>query len=291
MQSGARVTARLWLRRRLRATVLLLQLRTRVIDDDVRSFTERGGRQLVLLGAGFDCRAWRLKELRDTTVFEVDHPATQRKKQELMREEPTAAGVVFVPWDFERESLSRLPARLGLSGHDARSPTMTVLEGVLPYLREEAVDATFACIARYGSPGSSISFTYLERELLADRSRVAAAERLMVRPCRENRFHHGFDPHQLKRWLATRGFRLIRDESSPDLGARLLERQQGRETTDDGAGNTARAGTSPARFACERAVNAAAAPARRAGRRPRPSRDTRSGRGFPSRAPRTPVSP
>lgn len=218
----ARATSRLWLRGRLRATVVLIQLRTRVLDDDVREFVRAGGRQLVLLGAGFDCRAWRLADvLEGSTVFEVDHPATQGKKLAVMGSEPTRARVEFVPWDFESEPLDRLAARLGLDGHDRSAPTMTISEGVLPYLTDEATDATFACVSRYSSPGSPFSFTYFDRELLADGSRAATRERAAVRLIGEP-FRNGFEVRQLSRWLAARGFDLERDESSPELAARLL---------------------------------------------------------------------
>ena len=61
--------------------ILYMQVRTRVIDDALRKFVARGGRQLVLLGAGYDCRALRMPELADARVFEVDHPATQGHKR------------------------------------------------------------------------------------------------------------------------------------------------------------------------------------------------------------------
>src|SRR5512132_3844178 len=54
--------------------ILYMQVRTRVIDDALREFLAGGGRQLVLLGAGFDCRALRLPELAGAHVLEVDHP-------------------------------------------------------------------------------------------------------------------------------------------------------------------------------------------------------------------------
>jgi methyltransferase (TIGR00027 family) len=228
LAGGARAAAPLWLRGRLRTTVMLMQLRTRVLDDDVEVFVGAGGaagavrgRQLVLLGAGFDCRAWRLPALADATVYEVDHLATQERKRAVMEGEPTGARVVFVPWHFEREPLDRLPARLGLVGHDRGAPTMTISEGVLPYLSEDAVDATFACIARYSSPGSRVSFTYFDRSLLADRSRHAAGERVAVRLLGEP-YRHGFDPVALPAWFAARGMTLARDESSVALARRFF---------------------------------------------------------------------
>jgi len=221
LAAGARVTARVWLRGRLRAAVVIQQLRTRFIDEDVDAFAAAGGRQLVLLGAGFDCRAWRLPALQGATVFEVDHPATQAKKRALMEREPARARVVFVPWDFEREPLDRLRARLGLDGHDARAATMTISEGVLPYLTDQAVEATFATVARYSGPGSLFTFTYFDRALLTENAGDARGVRLAVRLMGEP-FRHGFDPAALPRWLDERGFALARDESARALAARML---------------------------------------------------------------------
>src|SRR5262245_29396727 len=65
----------------MRTWILYMQVRTRVIDDALRTFVEGGGRQLVVLGAGYDCRALRIPELADARVFEVDHPATQTHKR------------------------------------------------------------------------------------------------------------------------------------------------------------------------------------------------------------------
>src|SRR5258706_539991 len=60
--------------------IAYMQVRTKLLDDAVRNFVELGGTQLVLLGAGFDCRALRMPELDGVHVFEVDHPATQTHK-------------------------------------------------------------------------------------------------------------------------------------------------------------------------------------------------------------------
>ena len=63
--------------------ITYMQVRTRLIDDVVRSFVGFGGGQIVLLGAGFDARAARLGDLLgDARVFEVDHPATQALKRQ-----------------------------------------------------------------------------------------------------------------------------------------------------------------------------------------------------------------
>jgi len=233
LEDGLRLASRAWMRGRLRSFVVYMQLRTRIIDDDVAAFAASGGRQLVLLGAGFDSRAWRLDSLGGVTVFEVDHPATQAKKRAVMGRHTPAASVAFVPWDFERDPLDRLHARLGLEGHDARAPTMTILEGVLPYLTEEATAATFRGIARYSARGSPLTFTYTERALIAARAR--SGERRMLRLLGEP-FRGGFDPGTLPGWLDDHGFALERDESAAGIASRLLGAGGSGMTEPDRAG-------------------------------------------------------
>jgi methyltransferase (TIGR00027 family) len=55
--------------------------RTRLIDDLVEDAVAAGAEQVVLLGAGHDSRAYRLASMRQSTVFEVDHPVTQTVKR------------------------------------------------------------------------------------------------------------------------------------------------------------------------------------------------------------------
>jgi methyltransferase (TIGR00027 family) len=227
VERGVRATARFWMRGYVRRFTIYMQLRTRVIDDDVAAFVAAGGRQLVLLGAGFDTRAWRLAALAGCSVFEVDHPATQAKKRALMGGETAPSRVVYVPWDFEREPLAELPARLAREGHDAGAPTMTILEGVLMYLTPEATDATFASVRAYSAPGSPMAITYMDGSITTEQSRAAASRRMAVRFVGEP-FRSGLDAAALPDWLAARGFVLDRDESLKQLGGRLLGRVIGR---------------------------------------------------------------
>jgi len=92
---------------------------------------------------------------------------------------------------------------------------------VLPYLTDEAVEATFATVARYSGPGSLFTFTYFDRALLTENAGDARGVRIAVRLMGEP-FRHGFDPASLPRWLDERGFALARDESARALAARML---------------------------------------------------------------------
>src|SRR5579875_3425255 len=90
--------------------------RSRFAEDEWAAAAGRGVRQYVLLGAGLDTYAWR-NPFRDlgAQVFEVDHPATQMWKRELMREAslPELRTTTYVPVDFEREDLAECLARAG----------------------------------------------------------------------------------------------------------------------------------------------------------------------------------
>ncbi len=136
----------------------LLALRTTTIDGAVRQAIAGGARQLVILGAGYDGRAWRLAELEGVKVFEVDHPSTQGDKRARVAALPPPRGIVsFVPIDFERETLDTVLAR---AGHDKALPTCWIWEGVVMYLTHDAMRATLASIAARSARGSTLIVNY-----------------------------------------------------------------------------------------------------------------------------------
>jgi len=136
----------------------LIALRTAVIDGAVRDAIAAGARQLVILGAGYDGRAWRIKELAGVKVFEVDHPATQGIKRARVAQLPPPIGILsFVSIDFERESLDK---SLDRAGHDRKLPTCWIWEGVVMYLTHDAMQATLAGIAGRSANGSTLIVNY-----------------------------------------------------------------------------------------------------------------------------------
>lgn len=135
--------------------------------------------QAVILGAGFDSRAWRLPAFRDLPVFEVDHPTTSAEKRRLIGElgAPTER-VCFAPVDFERESLAE-----GLAKTEFRAEKLTLViwEGVTNYLTAEAVDAALRWVATLAER-SQLIFTYVDADLIngSNRFKDAADARRMV---------------------------------------------------------------------------------------------------------------
>ena len=115
--------------------------RTRLIDDLVEAALAAGARQVLLLGAGYDSRAYRLPGIARVPVFEADHPATQAVKRRLLRgavRPERRRHVRFVPVDLLVEDLGDA---LLAAGFGALEPTVVVWEGVTNYLTEAAVDA------------------------------------------------------------------------------------------------------------------------------------------------------
>jgi methyltransferase (TIGR00027 family) len=134
-----------------------LVARSRYAEDNLKKAVERGVEQYVLLGAGLDTFAYR-NSFDQLRVFEVDHPATQQWKRELMERNRIAIpeSVTYTPVDFERESLS---ARLGDTGFNQRAPTFFAWLGVVPYLTLEAFRGTLSFISAQPH-GSGVTLDY-----------------------------------------------------------------------------------------------------------------------------------
>jgi methyltransferase (TIGR00027 family) len=134
-----------------------LVARSRYAEDNLRKAVEGGVEQYVLLGAGLDTFAYR-NAYAKLRVFEVDHPATQEWKRELLQRNRIAIpeSVTYTPVDFECQSLS---AQLGDAGFNHRAPTFFAWLGVVPYLTLEAFRGTLGFISAQ-PPGSGLTLDY-----------------------------------------------------------------------------------------------------------------------------------
>ncbi|MBA3870607.1 MAG: SAM-dependent methyltransferase, partial [Anaerolineae bacterium] len=141
--------------------------RERYIDDTLKMCLNEGLDQVVILGAGFDTRAYRIAGIEKTHVFEVDHPATQAVKLEKLQHiiHPLPTRVTFVPVDFDTQSLEE---RLLDSGYNQQGKTLFIWQGVTYFLTQEGVDNTLAFIANRSGTGSSVIFDYFYNEALND---------------------------------------------------------------------------------------------------------------------------
>ena len=203
--------------RRGPGTMGFLVARERYIDDYLQACLDEGLEQLVILGAGYDSRAYRFDQLKNRRVFEVDHPATQLAKiaklERILGTLP--AHVVFVPIDFETQTLER---RLAESGYDNHKKTLFIWQGVTQYLTPEAVDSTLAFVANHSGQGSSIIFDYMYTSLLdgtVKRGEVNSMQR--YRRLTGEGFKFGIPEGTIEAFMQRRGFCSVKNATHEDF--------------------------------------------------------------------------
>lgn len=200
-----------------------LAARERYIDDYLADCLERGFDQLVILGAGYDSRAYRFENLRaPMRVFEVDHPATQAAKIEGVKK---IFGVLpdrvsYVSIDFNRQSLADC---LAAHGYNPRAKSVFIWQGVTYYLDPASIDSTLAFIKEQSAPGSSVIFDYIDTALLttpAGHGEVKGMRRYQGMTGEGLRF--GIPIREIETFLAQRGFEQVRNIPSEELKARYF---------------------------------------------------------------------
>jgi len=195
-----------------------LVARSRYAEDNLARAAACGVTQYVLLGAGLDTFAHR-NPYPGLRVFEVDHPATQQWKRDLLDAHriPPPSGLIYAPVDFERQSL---PEQLLATGFNPAVPAFFAWLGVVPYLTLAAFRSTLAFIAArpagsglvldYGQPRAVLPLL----EQLAHDS-LAARVQLAGEP-----FQLFFTPKEIAGELAA--FHGIEDLGSKEINARYF---------------------------------------------------------------------
>ncbi|MQY40291.1 hypothetical protein SRB17_83240 [Streptomyces sp. RB17] len=229
----------------VRACAEVVVPRTVAIDEALRA---RVTGQLVILGAGLDTRAWRLHELTQTDVWEVDHPASQQDKRARLADAaqavrgpdeghraaaglPTMArSVRFTPVDF---AVGDVGAALDAAGHDPSAPTTWLWEGVVPYLTPDEVRATVAALDARTVSRSALIVNYQTPSV------KAAAGRLLTRVLGSSvtsgePWRSLWRPQQMAALLAEYGMRVVSDETLLALAHTIGSPARGRISLQSG---------------------------------------------------------
>jgi methyltransferase (TIGR00027 family) len=144
----------------------MINVRTHYIDAALRRAAADGATQVVILGAGYDSRAYRFRQAYpQLRFFEVDLPATSAKKRERLVEVFGAVPdyVRYAPIDFDKQKLDDVLPPLGF---DAKQKTFFILEGVTMYVVAAGVGATLDFIRGNSAPGSRVVYDYLLRPVV-----------------------------------------------------------------------------------------------------------------------------
>jgi methyltransferase (TIGR00027 family) len=132
--------------------------RTPFYDQHVLRAVEGGCRQVVLVAAGLDSRAFRLGLPEDATVFELDQAAVLDFKQAVLDRHDAAPTSNRVP--VRVDLVDDWPPSLLAAGFDGTLPTIWVVEGLLMYLSSSDADRLLARITALSAPGSRFAGEY-----------------------------------------------------------------------------------------------------------------------------------
>jgi methyltransferase (TIGR00027 family) len=163
-----------------------LAARTRFFDEEITRALDDGITHVGIIGAGYDTRAWRL-ERPGVNFFEVDHPATQRDKQQRA----PIGGPRYVPVDLCEGGLAEHLVSAGLRPGAA---SIFILEGLTMYLSEDAVTTTLSALAAISGPGSRIAANFT----ISGGGSVSPISRAIAKLIRAS---WAFSGEQTHRWL------------------------------------------------------------------------------------------
>ncbi|MBW0016949.1 MAG: class I SAM-dependent methyltransferase [Mycobacterium sp.] len=150
----------------------LYGVQTRFFDDFFSSASAAGIRQAVIVAAGLDSRAYRLDWPDGTTIFEVDLPKVLEFKARVLSEHGATPKARRI--DIAADLRTHWPAPLKAAGFDRHSRSAWSVEGILPYLTDDAQSALFTQITDLCAPGSQIAIGALGSRL--DHDKLSALE-------------------------------------------------------------------------------------------------------------------
>lgn len=146
-------------------------VRARVIEDAIRPDLARNPDHLVvMIGAGFDTRAYRLPAGQ---YVEVDEAAVLAHKEQRLAAGSAPNPLVRVPIDFGTDSLEEK-----LAPWRGRAEVTVIVEGVTMYLRQAEIAAMLAVLGRvfpdHDLLADLVTGRFMDRYGASIRARIAA---------------------------------------------------------------------------------------------------------------------
>lgn len=198
--------------------------RTRHIDARLEQAAAAGAAQVVVLGAGYDSRAYRFHaRFPKIEFFEVDLPATIDAKKNAVRRVlgVLPAHVHYAPIDFNTQTLDSV---LSVAGYDPAKRTLFILEGVTMYIAEAGVAATLDFISKHSVSGSRVVYDYILRRVVEgdfDGLYAASSHAKGVANLGEP-FVTGWTPAEAAAFAQRHGLSVLDDLDSRELTRRYL---------------------------------------------------------------------
>ncbi|WP_072691282.1 SAM-dependent methyltransferase [Rhodococcus marinonascens] len=137
--------------------------RTRFFDRYLLDACAHGCRQVVLLAAGLDTRAFRLDWPDDVRLFEVDRADILGFKRDIL--DVAGAAPVCERTIIQADLSERWEKPLVAAGFDRTVPTVWLAEGLMVYLSADDAAGLLTTIGDLSAPGSRLSFERSPRTL------------------------------------------------------------------------------------------------------------------------------
>lgn len=198
-----------------------LLCRKRYIDDKLQEALEGDVQSVVILGAGFDTRAYRLPGLASRQVYEVDLPPNvQAKKEALQRllgEVP--AHVKLVGMDFDSQDLGEM---LRAAGYSEQRPAFFLWEGVTQYIPGASVHKVLAFLSRAAAQ-SQLVFSYIRQDFIEGKKVYGQALLYSQTRLKKQLWQFGLAPEAVAALLAPYGWRELEQVGNAEYQERYLK--------------------------------------------------------------------
>jgi methyltransferase (TIGR00027 family) len=201
-----------------------INARTLHIEGELRRAAAEGATQVVVLGAGFDSRAYRYRESHpQLRFFEVDLPpmVAEKKKRIAAALGAMPDYVQYAPIDFDRQTLEEVLPPLGF---DARQKSFFILEGVTMYVNAEGNGATLRFISRNAAPGSRVIYDYALRRVIQGKFEGMYAMRELTSTVASigEPYVTGWTPREAAAFARKQGLMPVEDLGARELTQRYL---------------------------------------------------------------------
>ncbi len=186
--------------------------------------------QIVLLGAGYDTRAYRFADLNNATkIFELDIAPTQNRKMKCLQKAQIdiPKHATLVPINFNKESLKDV---LEKAGYETNKATLFIWEGVSYYLEPESVDETLEFVKNASHTESVLAFDYAISISEENINKYYGVKEFAAtwRKHRSNElFRFAIDEGKIESFLEQRGLKVVKHLDNKEIEETFLLNENG----------------------------------------------------------------
>ncbi|MEJ2249377.1 MAG: SAM-dependent methyltransferase [Candidatus Lokiarchaeota archaeon] len=201
--------------------------RTKFIDKIFIKALSNNFNQILIFGAGFDTRGIRLTEgFENIKVFELDVMTTISDKLKQYKKRKVDPGRVrYVKINFNSENIKET-----MKGADFEynKKTLYILEGIIMYLNESAINEDFNFISKSAGKGSEVVFDYIYQSVLEEKN-LFKGEQEIYRTVKKSgeSWTFGIEKGEIIQFLQKRGLELIKQLDSQKLEEMYFQDKNG----------------------------------------------------------------